>query len=69
MRVSDVRYPEVEVELIGQDGNAFNLIGIVSKALERNVDSQAALQFRSAAMFASSYDELLALIQRTVTVR
>lgn len=29
------RFPEVEVELVGQDGNAFLILGRVMKALKR----------------------------------
>ena len=29
-----VKYPEIEVELLGTDGNAFALIGAVQKALK-----------------------------------
>lgn len=34
--MNDVKYPEIEVELIGTDGNAFALIGRVTKALRRH---------------------------------
>ena len=30
-----VKYPEIEVELLGTDGNAFALIGVVQKALKK----------------------------------
>ena len=29
-----VKYPEITVELIGQDGNAFAILGAVHKALK-----------------------------------
>jgi len=29
----DIRHPEVHVHLIGQDGNAFMIIGLVQRAL------------------------------------
>lgn len=31
----DVKYPEVEVHLAGDDGNAYSVIGKVRKALKR----------------------------------
>lgn len=62
------RYPDVEVELIGTDGNAFALIGKVAKALRREVSREASDAFRSEAMIQGSYDELLQLIMRTVEV-
>ncbi len=30
-----VKYPEIEVQLVGNDGNAFAIMGAVSKALRR----------------------------------
>ena len=33
--MSDVKYPEIEVQLTGQDGNAFTVMGITQKALRR----------------------------------
>ena len=35
-----VKYPEVEVELMGTGGNAFALIGVVRKALKKAEVSQ-----------------------------
>lgn len=61
-------YPAVEVELIGTDGNAFALIGKVAKALRREVSREASDKFKAEAMSQGSYDELLALIMRTVEV-
>jgi hypothetical protein len=31
----NIRYPDIEVELVGHDGNAFAIMGTVSKALRR----------------------------------
>jgi hypothetical protein len=33
--MSEVKYPEVEVELVGQDGNAFAIMGRVMAALKK----------------------------------
>jgi hypothetical protein len=30
-----LKYPEIEVQLVGTDGNAFALIGVVRKALKK----------------------------------
>lgn len=30
-----MKYPEIEVQLTGQDGNAFMILGLVQKALRR----------------------------------
>jgi hypothetical protein len=63
----DTTYP-VHVQLTGVDGNAFNIIGIVTTALSREVGSDAAKTFADAAFECSSYDDLLALCMRTVSV-
>ena len=46
------------VSLIGQDGNVFNLMGIVVKALRENGQRDEAKQFTEEAMNASSYEEV-----------
>ena len=33
--MSDVKHPDVEVQLTGRDGNAFAILGAVSSALNR----------------------------------
>lgn len=63
-----VKHGHVTVELIGQDGNAFNLIGLTARALRREVSPDAADAFTSEAMESESYEDLLAFIQATVHV-
>jgi hypothetical protein len=62
------RYPNVKVQLTGEDGNAFAIIGAVSKALRREEGSEAATAWTTYAMDSSSYDELLARAMETVVV-
>jgi len=64
-----VQYPDVTVRLVGEDGNALHIIGTVSQALRRAHGHGAANTFMDAALDSGSYDELLALVQRTVVVR
>lgn len=33
--MSDVKYPEITVQLVGQDGNAFNLLGLCLRAMRQ----------------------------------
>jgi len=35
--MSTTKYPEIEVEISGQNGNAFVIIGLVKKALEKGL--------------------------------
>ncbi len=66
--MSDIKYPNIEVELVGQDGNAFNLIGLVCKALRRNkVPSEEVSKFQEEAM-SGDYDNLLQTCMKWVNV-
>ena len=56
------------VTLIGEDGNVFNLIGIVSRALKQVGQPDKAKEFTEKAFAAHSYDEVLALLQDYVEV-
>jgi hypothetical protein len=64
----DITYPDVTVQLTGEDGNAFAIIGRVAKALRREVSPEAASQFSAEAMNQPSYDALLRLAMSTVNV-
>lgn len=53
------KYPEIEVELVGQDGNAFAIMGAVSKALRRaSVSKEEISEFTKEAM-SGDYEHLL----------
>ncbi len=47
--------------LTGQDGNVFNVIGLVSRALKRAGQADKAREFVDRAMKSKSYDDVLAL--------
>mgnify|MGYP001595558144 FL=1 len=49
------------VKLIGEDGNVFNVIGRVAKALKRAGQRDEATAFAQSAFKAGSYDEVLCL--------
>ena len=54
-----VKFPEVEVKLTGEDGNAFSIIGIVSRELRNaGVSEDEILNYTKEAM-SGSYDKLL----------
>lgn len=63
-----VKHENVTVQLTGEDGNAFNIIGLTARAIRRGVGPGAASEYTEAAMDCESYDALLALTQRTVHV-
>ncbi len=55
----ETKYPDVEVELLGEDGNAFFIVGRVAKALKKaGVDREEIEEFRAEAM-SGDYDHLL----------
>jgi len=62
-------YPEVKVKLVGEDGNAFFIIGRVSQALRRHgVPKEKVAEFQNEAM-KGDYDHLLRTVMRWVDVR
>jgi len=66
--VSDVKYPEIEVQLTGEDGNAFYILGKVKKALERNgVSKEEVEEFLTEAK-SGDYDNLLQTCMKWVDV-
>ena len=58
----------IHVKLIGQDGNIFNLMGIVLRALRRNGRSDLCEPFKQAVTSSHSYQEALARIMEFVIV-
>jgi hypothetical protein len=62
------KYPHVTVQLTGQDGNVFNIIGRVTREMKRHGLRDEANAFASEAMSQSSYDDVLVLCMQTVEV-
>ena len=63
-----VKFPEVTVELLDQDGNAFAIIGKTTKAMRRaGVEAEDIAAYRDAAM-SGDYDHLLQVTMQTVNV-
>lgn len=61
-------YPDVEVQLTGEDSNAFNIIGRVRKAMERgNVPEEDIASFTQEAT-SGDYNHLLCTCMEWVTV-
>ena len=62
------KYPEIEVKLTGQDGNAFAILGAVSKALrDAKVSKEEQDQFMNEAM-SGDYNHLLRTATSWVSV-
>ncbi len=62
------KYPDIEVELSEQDGNAFSIIGRVSKALRKaNVPQGELESFRKEAT-SGDYDNVIQTAMKWVNV-
>ena len=63
----EIKHPEVQVDLIGEDGNAFAILGRVLKAMTRaGVPKSERDAFMKEAT-SGDYDHLLATVMRWVT--
>ena len=53
-------HPRIEIKLIGTDGNAFAIIGTVTKALrEAGMEEEIIGEYKAECRAAKSYNELL----------
>jgi hypothetical protein len=65
---NESKYPDVEVELIGRDGNAFSIIGAVQKALRRaGVSQDEVAEFVTESM-SGDYNNVIRTAMRWVSV-
>ena len=62
------RYPDIEVVLIGQDGNAFHIIGVTRRAMKRHGVPQEDIQAYMDEATSGDYDNLLTTTMKWVTV-
>lgn len=64
-----VKFPDVKVQLTGQDGNAYAIMGAVQRAMRRAEIPQEEIEsYLNRSMNSESYDELLQVAMDTVTV-
>lgn len=67
--MTEVKYPDIEVQLSGEDGNAFSILGRVSREMRRaDVPAVEIKAFMDDAM-SGDYDHLLQTCMRWVDVR
>ncbi len=63
------KYPDITVQLSGEEGNVFAIIGRVTKALRQGgVSNNEIDEFQSQAMQSDSYDAVLQLVMGLVNV-
>jgi hypothetical protein len=55
-------------KLIGEDGNVFNIIGLIKKTLKASGQPEKAKEFVNRAFAAGSYDEVLAMADNYVEI-
>jgi len=61
------KYPEIKVRLVGRDGNAFNVLGIVQRAMkDAGLPPEEIATFMAEAT-AGTYDALLQTVLRWVS--
>jgi hypothetical protein len=65
--LAGIRYPDIHVQLTGEDGNASAILGKVTKALCHQGHGDQVPAFLHEAM-AGDYDELLTTVMRWVDV-
>jgi hypothetical protein len=63
-----MKYPEIQVQLTGSDGNAFAILGAVTRELKRARVPKDEIDAYVEEATAGSYDELLATTMRWVNV-
>ena len=68
MTFGNPKYPDVEVQLVGEDGNAFAIMGRVASALKRAGVSQEEIDEYYAESTAGDYDHLLQTAVKWVAV-
>jgi hypothetical protein len=66
--MADIKYPNVHVQLSGQDGNAFAIMGAVQKALRRHGVPQEEIAKYTEESMSGDYDNLLQTAMRWVDV-
>ena len=65
---TNIKYPDIEVQLTGEDGNAYAIMGAVQKALRRAGVPQAEVEQYLTESKSGDYDNLLVTAMRWVSV-
>ena len=55
------KYPDITVELVGKDGNAFNILGICRRAMKRAYLPESEIEAFTAEATSGDYNHLLAV--------
>lgn len=60
--MTETKHPEITVQLFGQDGNAFNVLGLCKRAMEHNHLPQEEINQFIKEATSGSYDHLIATV-------
>lgn len=66
--MSDVKFPNIDVQLSGEDGNAFNILGRVKQAMQRGGCSADDVKAFMDDAMSGDYNHLLRVAMDTVNV-
>lgn len=64
--MSEPKYPNIKVKITGSDGNAFSIIGKVTKELRRAKVSKVEIAAFQEAATSGDYNNLLRVVMETV---
>lgn len=64
----EIKYPNVTVRLLGEDGNAFAILGAVKRQMRRAKISQEEIDAYVAEATSGDYNHLLRVTMNTVNV-
>lgn len=67
--MSNVKFPKVKVKLVGEDGNAFSIMGRVVEAMRKTKCSDEDIKAYRTAATSGDYSNLLRVTMDTVSVR
>jgi hypothetical protein len=62
------KYPEIEVQILGQDGNAFAIMGTIQKALRKAEVPKEEIDLYLKESMSGDYENLLRTAMRWVSV-
>lgn len=66
MQTTTKRLTDLQVKVIGEDSNIFNLLGLVTKELKRNGYREFAKELPPQIFECNSYDQALAILDKYV---
>ncbi len=64
----EIKYPQVNVRLVGEDGNAFSIIGRTTKAMRRAGIPKDEIDAFTKEATSGDYDNVLRTVMATVSV-